>query len=317
VRNSYMRITLRQLLVFQTVCEQLSYSRAAELMALTQPAVSQQIRQLEELIDQPLFEYVGKKLYLTEAAEHLFHATHDIFQRFDELDMQLSELRGALKGDLRIAAESSAKYLMPHLLAAFQQRHPEIRPILNVFNRAQVIRRMSDNRDDLVIMTAVPEEMSLEFMPFLNNPIIAVANPQHPLVRMGAPVSLKALQEYTLLIRETGSGTRKACEEFFQQKRMHFSRTMELNSHEAQREGVSAGLGIAFLPRHCVHRELNDGSLVELPVKELPLFRSWCLVHPRGKRLSPVAQALEDFIREERQIITFIARKFEVGPASV
>jgi len=137
------------------------------------------------------------------------------------------------------------------------------------------------------------------------------------LVRMAAPVSLKALQEYTLLIRETGSGTRKACEEFFQQKRMHFSRTMELNSHEAQREGVSAGLGIAFLPRHCVHRELNDGSLVELPVKELPLFRSWCLVHPRGKRLSPVAQALEDFIREERQIITFIARKFEVGPASV
>lgn len=315
MRNSYMRITLRQLQVFRTVCEQLSYSRAAELMALTQPAVSLQIRQLEELLEQPLFEYVGKKLYLTEAAEYLFHTTNDIFQHLDELDMQLSELRGALKGELRIAAESSAKYLLPHLLAAFHQRHPDIHPILNVFNRAQLIRRLSENRDDLVIMTAVPEEMSLDFMPFLNNPIVAVAHPQHPLVSQPVPLDLKTLQEYTLLSRENGSGTRKACEEFFQQKRIHFNAVLEFNSHEAQREGVSAGLGIAFLPRHAVYRELKDGSLVELCIKDVPIIRSWCLVHPRSKRLSPVAQALEDFIREERQIISFIARKFEVNPA--
>ena len=313
MRNSLMRITLRQLQVFRSVCKLLSYSRAAEAMSLTQPAVSLQIRQLEELIDQPLFEYVGKKLYLTAAAEKLLEATTDIFQRLDELDMQLSDLRGSLKGQLRMAAESSAKYLTPHLLSAFQQRFPDVSPLLRVVNRAQIIRRIADNRDDLVIMSLVPEDMALEFMPFLNNPIVAVAPAEHPLCQIKAEeLTLNDLQEYPLLIRESGSGTRKACEEFFQQKRVHFTRTMEHNSHEAQCEGVMAGLGIAFLPRHAVYRELQAGDLKELPVKGLPLYRSWCLVHARGKRLSPVAQAFVNFIRTERDIISQIARRFEV-----
>ena len=311
MRNSLMRITLRQLQVFQAVCEQLSYSRAAESMALTQPAVSLQIRQLEELIDQPLFEYVGKKLYLTDAASSLLNASNDIFQRLDELDMQLSDLRGSLKGQLRLAVESSAKYLSPHILAAFQRRHPEVSPLLRVVNRAQILQRLSENKDDLVIMSLVPEDMAVEFMPFLNNPIIAVAPVEHPVCQI-ENLTLKDLQEWTLLIREPGSGTRKACEEFFQQKRVHFTKTLELNSQEAQREGVVAGLGLAFLPRHAVHLELKAGVLRELPVKELPLYRSWCLVHARGKRLSPVAQAFVDFIREERSVISAIAKRFEV-----
>ncbi len=313
MRNSLMRITLRQLQVFQAVCEQLSYSRAAESMALTQPAVSLQIRQLEELIDQPLFEYVGKKLYMTAAAEGLQQATKDIFQRLDELDMELSDLRGSLKGQLRIAVESSAKYLTPHLLSAFQQRFPDVSPMLKVVNRAQIIRRIADNRDDLVIMSLVPEDMALEFMPFLNNPIVAVARADHPLCHWKADeLTLKDLQPYSLLIREAGSGTRKACEEFFQQKRIHFVKTLELNSHEAQREGVMAGLGIAFLPRHAVYRELQIGEMRELPIKELPLYRSWCLVHARGKRLSPVAEAFVNFIRTERSVISQIAKRFDV-----
>lgn len=313
VRNSLMRITLRQLQVFRAVCETLSYSRAAESMALTQPAVSLQMRQLEELIDQPLFEYVGKRLYLTDAASSLLNASNDIFQRLDELDMQLSDLRGSLKGQLRISAESSAKYLSPHLLAAFQRRHPEVNPLLRVVNRAQILQRLSDNKDDVVIMSLVPEDMAVEFMPFLNNPIIAVAPSVHPVCQI-ENLTLKDLQEWTLLIREPGSGTRKACEEFFQQKRVHFTKTLELNSQEAQREGVVAGLGLAFLPRHAVHLELKAGVLCELPIKELPLYRSWCLVHARGKRLSPVAQAFIAFIREERSVISAIAKRFEVMP---
>jgi DNA-binding transcriptional LysR family regulator len=311
MRNSLMRITLRQLQVFRAVCETLSYSRAAESMALTQPAVSLQMRQLEELIDQPLFEYVGKKLYITDAASSLLNASNDIFQRLDELDMQLSDLRGSLKGQLRLSAESSAKYLSPHLLAAFQRRYPDVSPLLRVVNRAQILHRLSENKDDLVIMSLVPEDMAVEFMPFLNNPIIAVAPVEHPVCQIDN-LTLKELQEWTLLIREPGSGTRKACEEFFQQKRVHFSKTLELNSQEAQREGVVAGLGLAFLPRHAVHLELKAGVLRELPVKELPLYRSWCLVHARGKRLSPVAQAFVDFIREERSVISAIAKRFEV-----
>ena len=181
-------------------------------------------------------------------------------------------------------------------------------------NRAQVIKRLSDNRDDLVIMSLVPQDMALEFLPFLNNPIVAVAPPDHPLCS-AAKLSLKDLESWPLLIREPGSGTRKACEEHFQQKRAHFPQTLEFASLEGSREGVLAGLGLALLPRHAVSRELRAGLLRELPVEELPLYRSWCLVHARGKRLSPVAQAFVAFIREERALISQLAERFSPTPA--
>jgi DNA-binding transcriptional LysR family regulator len=314
MRKSLMRITFRQLQIFRAVCESRSYSRAAEEMALTQPAVSLQVRQLEELLDQPLFEYVGKKLYLTDAAEALLLASADIFGRLESLDMQLSDLRGSLQGQLRLAVESSAKYFVPHLFAAFKRQQPDVNLSLTVLNRAQVISRLSENRDDLVIMSLVPQDMALEFLPFMNNPIIAVAPPEHPLCN-AAQLTLKDLQAWPLLIREPGSGTRKACEEYFQQKRAHFPHTHEIASLDALRESVIAGLGLALLPRHAVSRELTAGQLRELPVEELPLYRSWCVVHPRGKRLSPVAQAFFAFIRNERAQISALSGRFGVAPA--
>jgi DNA-binding transcriptional LysR family regulator len=280
-----MRLTLRQLQIFNEVCDLRSYSRAAEEMSLTQPAVSLQIRQLEELIGQPLFDYVGKKLYMTEAAEALQRASRDIFGRLENLDMQLSDMQGSLQGQLKLAVESSAKYFVPHLFAAFKRQHPEVQLHLTVVNRAQVIRRLSDNRDDLVIMSMVPQDMGLEFLPFLNNPIVAVALPDHPLSQQGA-LRLRDLEPYTLLLREPGSGTRLACEEYFKEKRVHFSQTVEVASAEAQRECVLAGLGVALLTRHALNLELATGGLKELPVEELPLYRSWCLVQAKAKRLS-------------------------------
>ncbi|MBV2207449.1 MAG: LysR family transcriptional regulator [Pseudomonas sp.] len=304
-----MRMTLRQLQVFGAVCESRSYSRAAEEMALTQPAVSLQIRQLEELVGQPLFEYVGKKLYLTEAAEALKRASSDIFARLDSLDMQLTDLQGSLQGQLNLAVESSAKYFVPHLFAAFRRQHPDVSLQLSVVNRAQVIKRLSDNRDDLVIMSLMPSEIALEFLPFLNNPIIAVAPPEHPLCQ-ASRLSLQDLAAYPLLVREPGSGTRKACEEYFQQKRAHFAQTVQIASLDALREAVIAGLGVALLPRHAVTLELTHGLLRELPVDELPLYRSWCVAHARGKRLSPVAQAFFAFIRDQRAQVSALAARF-------
>ncbi|WP_301585853.1 LysR family transcriptional regulator [Stutzerimonas stutzeri] len=313
MRRSLMRITFRQLQVFRTVCETRSYSRAAEEMALTQPAVSLQIRQLEELVGQPLFEYLGKKLYLTDAAEALQRASTDIFGRLDNLDMQLSDLRGSMQGQLNLAVESSAKYITPHLFAAFRREHPEVSLQLLVVNHAQAVKRLSVSRDDLLIMSQVPTDMDLEFLPFLDNPIIAVAPPEHPLSH-AAKLSLQDLTAWPLLVREPGSGTRKAGEEYLRQKRAHFAQTIQVASLDAICEGVIAGLGVALLPRHAVHLELASGLLRELPVAELPLYRSWCLVHPRGKRLSPVAQAFFTFIREERSQISALAMRFAGTP---
>ena len=313
MRKSLLRMTLRQMQVFQAVCESRSYSRAAEEMSLTQPAVSLQIRQLEELIGQPLFDYVAKKLYLTEAAEALLRASSEIFGRLEALDMQLSDLQGSLQGQLNLAVESSAKYFVPHLFAAFKRQYPEVNLQLVVVNHAQAVRRLSANRDDLLIMSQVPSDMSLEFLPFLDNPIIAVAPPDHPLAGQGT-LALQDLCAYPLLVREQGSGTRKAIEDYCHQKRAHFQQTIELGSMESQREGVIAGLGIALLSRHAVRRELDNGVLLELPVTELPLMRSWCLVHPRGKYLSPVAQTFFAFIRSQRPQISALAARFAGQP---
>jgi DNA-binding transcriptional LysR family regulator len=313
MRKSLMRLTLRQLQVFNEVCDLRSYSRAAEEMSLTQPAVSLQIRQLEELVGQPLFDYVGKKLYLTEAAEALQAASRDIFGRLENLDMQLSDMQGSLQGQLKLAVESSAKYFTPHLFAAFRSLHPEVNLQLTVVNRAQVVRRLSDNRDDVTIMSMVPQDMGLDFMPFLNNPIVAVAPPEHPLCQLDR-VNLQDLQAYPLLVREQGSGTRRACEEYFKEKRVHFTQTLEVASAEAQRECVIAGLGLALLTRHAVARELSAGTLRELRVEELPLQRSWCVVQAKARRQSPVALAFAAFIRTERAQITALVERFAGHP---
>ena len=310
MRKSLMRITFRQLQVFNEVCDLRSYSRAAEEMSLTQPAVSLQIRQLEELIGQPLFDYVGKKLYMTEAAQALQLASRDIFGRLENLDMQLSDMLGSLQGQLKLAVESSAKYFVPHLFAAFKRQHPEVNLQLTVVNRAQAVRRLSDNRDDLVIMSMVPQDMGLEFLPFLNNPIVAVVPADHPLCALG-PLRLQDLEPYTLLMREQGSGTRMACEEYFKEKRVHFNHTLEVASNESQRECAVAGLGVALLTRHAVSLELATGLLRELPVEELPLYRSWCVVQAKAKRLSPVAHAFLDFIRSERLQISALVERFD------
>ncbi|KAA0694018.1 LysR family transcriptional regulator [Halopseudomonas laoshanensis] len=311
MRKSLYRLTLRQMQVFQAVCRSLSYSRAAEEMSLTQSAVSQQIRQLEELVGQGLFEYVGKKLYMTEAADSLLQASGDIFARLDSLDMSLTTLQGSLQGELRLAVVSSIQYLTPHLLAEFRQRFPQVSFRLEVTRRSQVIQRLQDNQDDIVLMGLVPEDRALEFFPFLNNAIIAVAAPSHPLTNQPS-LALAELETQCVLQREPGSGTRKACDDFFVQRRVHLQHTMQMGSGESMVQGAAAGLGIALVSEHSAAAFLRNGDLVRLDFTELPLYRSWCAVHARGKRMSPVAEAFLAYLREERASIKRIAARFTV-----
>lgn len=309
MRKTLLRMTLRQLQVFRAVCSCHSFSRAAEEMALTQSAVSQQIRQLEEQVEQPLFEYVGRKLYLTEAANSLLAASEDIFARLESLDMSLSTLQGNLQGELRLAVVSSIQYLTPHLLAAFREHYPGVSFRLEIATRGQVIQRLRDNLDDVVLMGLVPEDRALEFFPFLNNPIIAVANPDHPLAGRN-DLALAEIEGVMVLQREPGSGTRKASDDFLQEKRVHLQQSMQLGSSESLIQGAIAGLGIALVSGHAASAFIRSGALVRLDFTELPLYRSWCAVHARGKRLSPVAQAFLAFLRAERAQIRGLAEQF-------
>jgi DNA-binding transcriptional LysR family regulator len=284
------RLTLRQIQVFLAVCRLTSYSKAAEELALTQPAVSAQIRQLEDVVGDALFDYLGKQLYLTPAGEALRRAGRDLLQRLVSLEMELAELQGVMQGTLNLAVESSAQYFMPAQLATFCGEHPAVAVELEVVNHSEALRRLADNRDDLVVMGLVPEDRALTFIPFRDNAMVAVAAPGHPLCGARA-IPLLRLAEEVLLVREAGSGTRKAFDIYCQQQQVVFRRRQQLGSLEALKSGVQAFAAVAVLPREAVAAELRDGRLLALDVQGLPLRRSWCAVYPRGKNLTPVAAA--------------------------
>lgn len=284
------RLTLRQIQVFLTVTRLNSYSKAAEELALTQPAVSAQIRQLEDVVGQPVFDYLGKQLYLTPAGAALQRAGRDLTQRLVALEMEIAELRGVMQGTLTLAIESSAQRFMPTELAAFCAEHPAVTIALEVVNHSEALHRLRENFDDLVVMGQVPTDRALTFIPFRDNELIAVAPPQHRFAG-AAEITLLQFSAETLLVRETGSGTRKAFDSYCLQQSVVFSKRQQLGSLEAIKQGVRAGLGVAVLPRDMCARELREGKLVAVNVRGLPLRRSWCVVYPRGKNLTPVAAA--------------------------
>lgn len=293
-----MNITLRQLKVFAAVARLRSYTRAAEELCLTQPAVSMQVKQLENQLDVKLFEQLGKKIYLTEAGEEVHHYSRTISNQVDELEMVLANLKGLEQGKLKISVATTANYFAPHLLGAFCQDHPGITIVLDVTNRLSLIKQLADNEVDLVIMGRPPAEVEVEAWNFMDNPLEIIAPPNHPLAaKSGIP--LRLMEDETFLVRERGSGTRSAMEGFFQQHQIAISTGMEVSSDEAIKQSVQAGLGLGLMSREAIQMELTLGKLVVLDVKRLPIMRHWHVMHRKGKRLSVVAQAFKEFLLSE------------------
>lgn len=293
-----MNITLRQLRVFSAVARHLSFTRAAEELCLTQPAVSMQVKQLENQLDVPLFEHLGKKIFLTEMGKEVYHYSRSILQQIDELQGVLNSLKGLGKGRLKISVASTANYFIPVLLAGFCQRYPGVTVSLDVTNRETLLTQLAENEVDLVVMGQPPEDMDLGYEAFLENPLVIVAPPEHPLAKE-KKVALKRLEQEVFLVREPGSGTRIAMERFFAQHDVHITTGMEVGSNEAIKQSVQAGLGLGLLSRDTVEMELALGRLVILHVAEFPIMRYWYVVHRHGKRLSVVAQAFKDYLIKE------------------
>jgi LysR family transcriptional regulator, low CO2-responsive transcriptional regulator len=293
-----MRLTLRQLKVFEAVARLGSYTRAAEELHLTQPAVSMQIKQLEESAGLPLFEQLGKKIYLTLAGQEMHHYCRVIAQQLDEVDRVMAEMKGMKRGRLVIAVASTANYFAPRLLATFSQRHPEITISLDVTNREGLLEHLDANDIDLVIMGRPPEGLDLVAEPFTENPLVVIAAPDHPLVST-KHIPLEWLQQETFVVREQGSGTRTAMERFFAEKGVRLSTGMEMSSNEAIKQAVQAGLGLGLVSVHTLQLELETRRLAVLDVEYFPILRHWYVVHRQGKRLSPVAQLFKEFVIKE------------------
>jgi DNA-binding transcriptional LysR family regulator len=293
-----MHLTLQQLRLFEAVTRRGSYTRAAEELFITQPAVSIQIKRLEDQAGLPLFEHVGKKTFPTAAGKMMYDASLDILNRVEDLKNSIEELKGTVKGSLQMSVVTTSKYFIPNLLGAFLQQYPDVEPKLKFTNRARVIERLMNNDDDFVVMGQAPEDDNLESYPFLNNIIGIVAPPDHPLANK-KNITIEELAKQRFLIREIGSGTRHVFDQLLKQHGVKIEPYMELGSSEAIKQAVMAGLGIAVLSLHSVQLERDVNKLTVLDVEGFPLKRRWYAVHLKGRKLSLVARTFLDFILEE------------------
>lgn len=292
------RVTLRQLRVFEQVARLRSVSAAAGVCHLTQPAVSMQMKALEEDCGLPLTELVGRRLRLTEAGEAVAACARRVQHELDELEQQLAAMRGREHGKLNVGIVSTAKYFASHLLASFTSRHPGAVLSLQVDNRARILQLLADNEIDLAIMGVPPESLDAVALVFADHPHGLVLPPAHPAARK-ARLRLGELAENTFLVREPGSGTRNVMERYFASEKFSPRKVIQMTGNEAIKQAVMAGLGIGFLSLNTLALERGLG-LVRVPrVTGLPVVRRWHVVHRRGKQLLPIAQAFRDFVCAE------------------
>jgi DNA-binding transcriptional LysR family regulator len=250
-------------------------------------------------VGQPLFEQLGKKIYLTATGKILAEACQDIAQRLDLLSEDLSALQGMERGKLKLAILTTVKYIVPKLLGGFCAAYPRIEVAMVVGNRENLLQRLAQNMDDLYIMGQAPENLDVVSEDFLKNPLVLVAEPSHPLAGE-SNISPEQLRNEPFILREPGSGTRLTTERFFAQHGFVPINRLEVGSHEAIKQTVAGGLGIAVLSATTVVSELALGELVQLDVSGFPLIRRWQVVYPRGKRLSPTAQAFKKWLYDHR-----------------
>lgn len=293
-----MRVTWNQLRVFEAVARCNSFTRAAEELFVVQPTVSAQVKLLSEIIGMPLFEQVGKKLYLTEAGKNLYATCLELFDTWSRFEMAAADLQGVKKGTLRVAIVSTAKYFVPRMLGPFCKKYPDIDVALEIKNRDDIVERLTNNRDDLYIMGVPPAELPVEKHPFLENPLLVIAPADHGLAKR-KKIPLHQLVSERFIAREKGSGTRITADEFFTSKKIQLNIKMELSNNEAIKWSVAGGMGLAVLSQHALMLEPMHDKLAVLDVQGFPIHAAWYVVVPTGKKLSVLAQTFFDYIKYE------------------
>lgn len=283
-----MNPTFRQLTVFLAVAEHGSVTAAAQACHITQPTVSMQMKELSDTIGLPLYEQIGKRLYLTAAGEALVETARTMADEWERFEQGIAAMKGHTKGKLRVTVASTAKYFVPRILGSFCGRYPEVDIALEILNRDQIVQRLSVNADDLYIMSMPPGEIDLVKQAFVANPLVVVAPATHRLARK-RKLALSELEGESFILREPGSGTRLAGDAHFAGLGFKPKIRLELGSNEAIKQAVAVGLGLTVLSKHALNSKTDGGTLAVLRVAEFPVHSNWWVVYPKGKRLSPIA----------------------------
>ncbi len=293
-----MNFTFRQLRLFLALADAGSVSAAAKKMHVTQPTASMQLKEISTSVGLPLYEVIGKKIFLTDAGKALATTAREITQSLASFEQLAHATKGVAKGHLRIAVVSTAKYFMPRLIGSFCKRHPLIDVSLEILNRDGVLGRLRQNADDLYIMSMPPDDVVLMDEVLMPNPIVVIAASTDPLAKQ-KNVTLNDLRSRRFILREPGSGTRMAADQHFRKKKFRADIRLELGSNEAVKESVAGGLGIGVISQYALHGHQKEHGVRVIDVDEFPLKSSWHLVHLAAKNLSPIALAFKDHLMRE------------------
>lgn len=298
--NLIRSLTLRQLQIFVAAAKNLSFARTAEELHLTPPAVSMQLKQLEENIGLPLFERSGREVRLTAAGSLFVHHAARILGEIKDTEFSLQSLLDAETGQITVGMVSTAKYFMPRMLAGYSRENQGVEVQFMVGNREVILQKLVDNELDLAIMGRMPSEVDATSLPMAVHPYVIVAPPDHPLVGV-ASFDLQELRGETFLLREEGSGSRRVAEEMFKNHLFTPEKTLSLGSNETIKQAVMAGMGISLISLHTLMLELKTGALSILDVQGTPIERKWYLVHMNSKRLLPSGQRFKSYLLENAE----------------
>ncbi|QLQ31405.1 MAG: LysR family transcriptional regulator [Candidatus Thiothrix singaporensis] len=298
-----MHLSLRQIRIFEAVAQYQSYTRAAEKLHMTQPAVSMQIKQLEEDSGLALFERQGKRMCLTQTGHDLLHHASQVLQAYNDLLVAMEERKGVKGGHLIVSVATTANYFVTQLLAEFSRLHEGINVTLDVTNRHMLLDQLENHEPDMVIMGEPPKGYNLQSERLMENPLVMIAAPEHPFARQQTMLTLDEVLGERFIIREKGSGTRSAIERHIQNFNKTCGSTLEMRSNETIKHAVEAGLGLGIVSLHTIQPELESGRLATLNVEHFPIRRHWHIVMRKGKRLSPIAQEFKRFVMQEAPVL--------------
>ncbi|MBI1286201.1 MAG: LysR family transcriptional regulator [Flavobacteriales bacterium] len=304
-----MNFTLHQLRVFQKICETGSITKAAKELYLTQPAVSIQLKNLQDQFDIPLTELIGRKIHVTDFGRQIAEAASNILKEVETINYQTMIHKGLLAGKLRISVVSTGKYVMPYFLTEFLQQHDGVELAMDVTNKSQVVESLENNEVDFALVSILPEHLELDSVSLMPNMLYLVGSQVPPNAKADGPNNFQLLNDIQLIYRENGSGTRFTMENFLKANGLSTKKQLELTSNEAVKQAVLAGLGYSIMPLIGIRNELKNGTLKIIPVKGLPLQTNWHLTWLKQKRLSPVATAFVNYLETNKDEI--IRSKFE------
>ena len=297
-----MNFTLHQLRVFTIVAEKQSITKASEELNMTQPAVSIQLKNLQDQFDVPLTEVIGRQLYVTDFGKELYQIANKILEDVSAINYHTQHFKGIISGKLKISVVSTGKYVMPYYLKNFIKAHPEIEIRMDVTNRSKVIESLEQNEVDFSLVSVLPDNISVAHEIIMPNKLFLVASPDAGLSAK-TPFTKSLFDKIPVIFREEGSGTRYKMQQYFKKSQIIPKVKLELTSSEAVKQAVMAGLGCSVLSLLSMKSQLKEKELQIIPVKGFPIQSNWMLIWLKQKRFSPAADAFLSYIRKNKHSI--------------